>query len=151
VFSPKSLLRHPSVASPLSEFTKGSFKELIDDPSSPKEVKKVVMCSGKIYYDLAEVQQKKKVKDVAIIRLEQLYPLAEKQLNEILKKYKTDKITWVQEEPANMGGWSYILRMMPDRKMELISRKSSASPATGFSKIHKMEQEKIINQALGIK
>ncbi|MGE0770902.1 MAG: 2-oxoglutarate dehydrogenase E1 component [Cyclobacteriaceae bacterium] len=151
VLSPKSLLRHQGVSSPISEFTNGVFHEIIDDPSAPKSVKKVLLCSGKIYYDLAEVQQKKKIKDIAIVRFEQLYPLAEKQLNEILKKYKTDNLVWVQEEPLNMGYWSYILRMLPDRNLKVISRKSSASPATGFSKIHKIEQEKIINQALDLK
>lgn len=151
VFSPKSLLRHPAVISPISDFTKGSFSEVIDDPTSPKSAKKLILCSGKIYYDLAEVQQKKKIKDIAIVRIEQLYPFPEKQIAAILKKYKGATLSWVQEEPANMGGIGYMLRMMPDQKMEIISRKASASPATGYSKVHKAEQEKIINQALEIK
>src|SRR6478736_583965 len=147
VFSPKSLLRHPSVISPIKDFTEGSFKEVIDDTTvNAKDVKKIVFCTGKIYYDLTEGQQKKKTKDVAIVRMEQLHPFPEKQLNTVLKKYKGAKLTWVQEEPANMGYWTYILRNM--QGLDLISRKASASPATGYSKVHKAEQEKIVNQAL---
>jgi len=149
VMSPKSLLRHPAVISPLSEFTDGAFREVIDDPNAQaKEVKKVVLCTGKIFYDLQEVQQKKKIKEVALVRLEQLHPWPEKQLKEILKKYKNAKLVWAQEEPANMGYYSYVVRQMPGQALELISRKASASPATGYSKVHKIEQEKIINQAL---
>lgn len=151
VLSPKSLLRHPLVMSPLKDFTSGSFLEVLDDPNvSPKEVKRVVLCTGKVYYDLLETQQKKKIKDTAIVRLEQIHPLPEKQLNSVLKKYKDAKLVWVQEEPVNMGYWSYILRVMPSRNIELVSRKSSASPATGYAKVHKLEQEKIINKAFEI-
>jgi 2-oxoglutarate dehydrogenase E1 component len=148
VFSPKSLLRHPAVVSPLKEFTSGSFTEVIDDSTVvAKEVKRVVLCSGKIYYDLLEAQSKKKTKDTALVRIEQLHPFPEKQVKAVLKKYKDAKLLWSQEEPANMGFWSYILRMMPDAGLSLISRKPSASPATGYSKVHKAEQEKIVNQS----
>jgi 2-oxoglutarate dehydrogenase E1 component len=151
VLSPKSLLRHPSVISPLEEFTNGIFNEVLDDPNATaKEVKRVVLCTGKIFYDLQEVQLKKKIKDTAVIRLEQLHPFPEKQLNAVLKKYKNATLVWAQEEPANMGYMSYILRMLPKQQMEWISRKASASPATGYSKVHKAEQEKIINQAFQI-
>jgi 2-oxoglutarate dehydrogenase E1 component len=109
-----------------------------------------VLCSGKIYYDLIEAQQKKKVKDTAIIRIEQLHPFPEKQLKSILKRYKDAKLVWAQEEPANMGCLSYILRMMSKYEMEIVSRKASASPATGYSKVHKAEQEKIVSKALEI-
>lgn len=147
VFSPKSLLRHPAVVSPLKDFTKGSFQEVIDDTNvDAKNVKRVVLCTGKVYYDLLDGQQKKKTKDVAIVRVEQLHPWPEKQLNAVLKKYKGAKITWVQEEPANMGYWSFVLRNM--QGLDLISRKASASPATGFKKVHDAEQQKIVNQAL---
>ena len=151
VFSPKSLLRHPAVACPAKDFIKGSFQEVIDDPNATaKDVKKVVLCSGKVYYDLMEVQQKKKIKEVALVRMEQLHPFPEKQLNNVLKKYKGAKLVWAQEEPANMGCLSYIQRMMPGQAMEFVSRKASASPATGYSKVHKAEQEKIVNQSLEI-
>jgi 2-oxoglutarate dehydrogenase E1 component len=152
VFSPKSLLRHPSVFSPLKDFTEGTFTEVMDDPTvSSKSIKRVVLCSGKIYYDLAEVQQKKKIKDTAIVRVEQLHPFPEKQLKNVLKKYKDAQLIWAQEEPSNMGSLSYILRMMPTYNLQIVSRKASASPATGYSKVHKVEQEKIVNQALNIK
>lgn len=151
VFSPKSLLRHPAVVSPAKDFIKGAFQEVIDDAGvTAKDVKKVVLCSGKIYYDLIEAAQKKKTRDVAIVRIEQLHPFPEKQLNAVIKKYKGARLVFVQEEPANMGYWSYILRVMPDQKPELISRKASASPATGYSKVHKAEQEKIVSQALEV-
>jgi 2-oxoglutarate dehydrogenase E1 component len=149
VFSPKSLLRHPAVISPMKDFTKGSFQEVIDDMNvNAKDVKKVVLCTGKVYYDLLEAQAKKKNKDVALVRLEQLHPFPEKQLNAVLKKYKGAKLVWTQEEPSNMGYWSFILRYMSG--LELISRKASASPATGYSKVHKAEQEKIISSALEV-
>ena len=131
--------------------TEYSFREVIDDANvNVKEVTRLVLCCGKIYYDLLEAQQKKKIKDTAIVRLEQLHPFPEKQLKTVLKKYKDAKLVWAQEEPANMGYWSYILRMMPKVDIEPITRKASASPSTGYSKIHKIEQEKIINQAFTI-
>jgi 2-oxoglutarate dehydrogenase E1 component len=151
VFSPKSLLRHPAVISPVKDFTSGAFNEVLDDNNvTAKEVKRVILCSGKIYFDLLEVQQKRKSKDAAVVRLEQLAPFPEKQLKAVLKKYKDAKIVWAQEEPANMGPLSYILRMMPKTEMEFVSRKASASPATGYSKVHKVEQEKIVNKAFEI-
>lgn len=151
VLSPKSLLRHPAVVSPVKEFSEGAFTEVIDDATvTAKDVKRVVMCSGKIFYDLLEVQQKRKNKDAAIVRLEQLHPFPEKQLNTVLKRYKGAKLVWVQEEPANMGYASYILRMLPKLNIDYVSRKASASPATGYSKVHKAEQDKIVNQAFEI-
>lgn len=148
IFSPKSLLRHPLVVSPLKEFTSGSFQEVIDDGAvTAKDVKRVVLCSGKLYYDLLEVQTKRKIKDAAVVRIEQLYPFPESQINAVLKKYKGAKVVWTQEEPANMGPLSFIQRMMPTTTIEYISRKASASPATGYSKVHKAEQDKIVNQA----
>lgn len=151
LFSPKSLLRHPGVNSPLSDFTGGKFAEVIDDPNATGEkINRLVLCSGKLFYELQEVQQKKKLKNTAIVRIEQLFPFPEKQINEILKKYKGAEIIFTQEEPLNMGYWSYMLRMLPEVKMKLVSRKASASPATGYNKVHKIEQEKIINAALGI-
>ena len=151
VFSPKSLLRHPAVISPLKDFTAGSFSEVLDDASvNAKEVNRVILCSGKIYYDLVEVQQKRKNKDTAIVRLEQLHPFPEKQLKAVLKKYKDAKLVWAQEEPANMGAQSYIVRMMPKYDLEFVSRKASASPATGYLKVHKVEQDKLVNKAFEI-
>ncbi|MEQ9440776.1 MAG: 2-oxoglutarate dehydrogenase E1 component [Cyclobacteriaceae bacterium] len=149
VMSPKSLLRHPKVVSPLTEFTEGTFREVIGDTyaKSGKSVKKVLLCSGKIYYDLLERQEKDKRKDVAIIRLEQLHPFPEKQLTKILMSYGNAKVYWVQEEPENMGTWAYLLRTYRQIEIELISRKPSASPATGYGKLHTKEQEEIVNKA----
>lgn len=147
VFSPKSLLRHPKVVSPLEDFKKGNFQEVIgDDYVTNKNVKKVLLCTGKMYFDLLEEQQKKKVKDIAIVRLEQLYPFPKKQIEQILKKYNNPKVVWVQEEPENMGAWSFMLRVS-GLDLTLISRRASASPATGYSKVHKEEQAEIVKKA----
>jgi 2-oxoglutarate dehydrogenase E1 component len=151
VFSPKSLLRHPGVVSPIKDFVSGTFTEVIDDAgANAKDVKRVILCTGKVFYELQETQQKKKAKDVAVVRIELLYPFPEKQLNAVLKKYKGAKLVWMQEEPLNMGYWSFIQRMMPDTPIQIVARKPSASPATGYSKVHKAEQEKILNQAFEI-
>ncbi|MBX2946648.1 MAG: 2-oxoglutarate dehydrogenase E1 component [Cyclobacteriaceae bacterium] len=151
VFSPKSLLRHPGVVSPVKDFSSGVFTEVLDDPNAmAKEVKRVVLCTGKVFFDLQEYQQKKKIKNTALVRLEQLYPFPKKQLETVLKKYKNAELIWAQEEPYNMGYWAYIQRFMPDEKLKVVARKSSASPATGYSKVHKAEQEKIINLAFEI-
>jgi len=148
VMTPKSLLRHPLCVSAIDEFTKGSFQELIDDKFvSTKEVKKVLFCSGKIYYDLLDRQQKDNRKDVAIVRVEQLYPMPEKAMDAITEKYKQATCFWVQEEPKNMGAWTYLLRREENFKLKLISRKASASTATGFAKVHAKEQLQIIDEA----
>ena len=149
VMSPKSLLRHPLCVSPLEEFTNGRFREVIGDAYvQPKKVKKVLLCSGKVYYDLLEAQQSGKRVDVAIIRLEQLHPFPTGQVDAELAKYsKTVSVDWVQEEPENMGAWSYVLRSYRHVTMDVIARKPSASPAIGFAKIHAKEQEEIVNKA----
>ncbi|MDF9800631.1 2-oxoglutarate dehydrogenase E1 component [Catalinimonas alkaloidigena] len=149
VMSPKSLLRHPKVTSPVEEFTQGRFREIIPDTiaSPQKSVKKVLLCSGKIYYDLEEKREKEKRKDVAIIRIEQLHPFPDKQVTKELMKYKSAKVYWVQEEPENMGYWAYMLRTYRQVNMEIISRKPAASPATGYGKMHAKEQEEILNKA----
>ncbi|MFP4094826.1 MAG: 2-oxoglutarate dehydrogenase E1 component [Cyclobacteriaceae bacterium] len=149
VMSPKSLLRHPKVVSPIEEFTSGSFREIITDTyaTPAKNVKKVLLCSGKIYYELEERREQEKRKDVAIIRIEQLHPFPEKQVTKELKKYKDAKVYWVQEEPENMGYWAYMLRTYRQVNLDIISRKPAASPATGYGKMHGKEQEEIINKA----
>lgn len=148
LMSPKSLFRHPLVMSKIDEFTKGRFREVIgDDYADPKKVKKVLLCTGKVYFDLLEKQKADKRKDVAIIRVEQLHPFPKKQVMAELKKYKVDTVHWVQEEPENMGAWSFILRVFREVNKDVISRKAAASPATGYAKVHKKEQEDIVNQA----
>ena len=149
VMSPKSLLRHPKAISDLEEFTKGRFQEVVGDETvKPGSARKVVLCSGKVYYDLIEKKEKDKNKDVAIIRLEQLHPFPKKQISELLDKYKkAEDFIWLQEEPENMGYWNYIQRIYPERSFKLIARKASASPATGYAKVHAQEQEQILEKA----
>ena len=149
VMSPKSLLRHAQVVSPIDEFTKGSFQEIIDDTyAEAKAVKRVLLCSGKIYYDLLEEQQKNARKDVAIVRLEQIYPLADKQLDAIIKKYKGAELMWVQEEPKNMGAWGFILQNLYKKvNIDVISRGNASSPATGYAKAHAAEQLDIVTRS----
>ncbi|MDN3205027.1 2-oxoglutarate dehydrogenase E1 component [Algoriphagus sediminis] len=153
VMSPKSLLRHPKVISPIEEFTSGSFKEVIPDSFTvKKDTKRVILCTGKIYYDLEEAREKEGVKDVAIVRIEQLHPLPIKQIKKVLDSYKNAEVVWVQEEPENMGAWGYLLRMLyKEIPMRVIARKMSASPATGYNKVHVEEQKGIIKQALSTK
>jgi 2-oxoglutarate dehydrogenase E1 component len=149
VMSPKSMLRHPLCVSPLTDLSTGSFKETIGDSFvDPKKVTKVLLCTGKLYYELYERQQKDKRDDVAIIRLEQMHPFPQKQIDEHLALYENAKVFWVQEEPFNMGGWTFMLRMYNGSKpLEVIARRSSASPSTGFAKIHAQEQTEIIRRA----
>lgn len=148
VMTPKSLLRNPLCVSKISDFTTGGFQEVIDDSyADAKKVKRVLFCTGKIYYELLQKQQSDKRKDIAIVRIEQLYPMPEKQMDAIMKKYAKAEMCWVQEEPKNQGSWTYLLRREENWKMKLISRPSSASPATGFSKVHATEQTAIIEQA----
>jgi 2-oxoglutarate dehydrogenase E1 component len=148
LMTPKSLLRHPMCVSKLEDFTTGGFKEVIDDTFvDTKKVKRVLLCTGKIYYELLERQQSTAIKDVAIVRVEQLYPMPEKQLAAIYDKYKGAEFCWVQEEPKNMGAWLYLLRWDNNMHLKRISRESSASPATGFSKVHAKEQLALIDMA----
>jgi len=147
VFTPKSLLRNPECVSVLSEFTTGGFMELIDDHSvSTMDVKKVVLCSGKIFYDLDQERKKLGNKDTALVRLEQLYPLPYRQLNDLEQKYNHVKTwLWVQEEPENMGAWPFIFRKLPDFEFRVIARSESASPASGLFNVYQQRQRKIID------
>jgi len=147
VLSPKSLLRHPLVLSQIDEFTNSNFKELINDNFiKNNQVSKLVFCTGKFYYDLHEYRIKNKIKNVALIRIEQLHPFPIEQVMNTIKSYKNIRfILWAQEENKNMGYWSFISSYnIP--KIKLISRKRSSSPSTGFLKIHIKEQEKLIKQ-----
>ena len=147
--SPKSLLRHPECSSDVSELFEGKFHEIIDDDSVIKAsaVKRLIFCSGKIYYDLYDYKKANNRDDVAIVRIEQLYPLAKVQLNAILKKYNKAEIFWVQEEPENMGAWWYIQNTLKDVSWKHVSRPASDSTATGFAKVHKLEQEEVVENA----
>ncbi len=150
-FSPKANLRHPGSYSHKDEFLNGSFKEVIDDSFADKaSVKKVLFCSGKIYFDLAERQQKENRKDIALIRVEQLYPLPVKQLEELSKKYNRATWFWVQEEPLNMGAASFLQMNLKNLNYGVISRQPSAATATGYAKVHQQEQQEIIETAFTI-
>lgn len=150
-FSPKANLRHPGSYSGVNEFTTGGFKEVIDDGfASPVQVKKVLLCSGKVYFDLAEKQVQDNRKDVAIIRLEQLYPLPMNQLLALYEKYSQAMWFWVQEEPLNMGAASFLQMNMKGMNYGIISRAPSAATATGYAKVHKQEQDEIIETAFSI-
>jgi 2-oxoglutarate dehydrogenase E1 component len=149
LMSPKSLLRHPLCVSSFEDFTKGSFKEIYDDAtiSNASNVKKVLFCSGKIYYELMAKREADKREDIAIVRLEQVYPFPKVQINALMEKYKAAKFCWVQEESSNMGAWQFILTNLRNNDIELISRKPSASPATGFKKQHAKESAEIMSKA----
>ncbi|MES2650640.1 MAG: 2-oxoglutarate dehydrogenase E1 component [Bacteroidota bacterium] len=155
VFSPKSLLRHPLCVSPLADFTDGKFKEVIDDTNvKPASVKRVVFCSGKIYYDLLETQKANEKGDVALVRVEQLYPTPVDQMEAVYNRYKNAKdAVWVQEEPENMGAWPYLLRRLRKTsfsQMDVISRRESSSTATGYAKQHANQQAYIVATAFDV-
>lgn len=151
-FSPKANLRHAGSYSSKEEFTSGGFKEVLDDASvsDAATIKKVLFCSGKVYFDLYERQQKENKKDVAIIRLEQLYPLPQKQLDELYKKYSKAIWYWVQEEPLNMGAATFLRMNLKNINFYIISRQASSATATGFNKVHQKEQLQIIDTAFSI-
>jgi len=145
VFTPKNLLRHPLCISTLDDFTTGGFNEVIDDHDDFKNADRIILCSGKVYYDLIEYRKANNIRHTAIIRLEQLYPFPQKQLNKILNEYQTHtKMIWLQEEPENMGAWSYIFRKLSSLNIKLISRPESASPATGSHKHHEKQQQELV-------
>ena len=147
-FTPKKLLRYPSCVSSLKDFTTGGFQEVIDDATANvKSVKRIAFCTGKIYYDLIEAKEKENNTDLAIVRLEQLYPIPKNQLQEIVSKYKNaNEYLWVQEEPENMGAWSYVLRAFRKVNLKYIGRPETASPATGYGKLHAQQQQNIIDK-----
>jgi 2-oxoglutarate dehydrogenase E1 component len=148
VMTPKSLLRHPRCISTLDEFTRGGFEEIIDDASADAtSVNHLVLCSGKLYYDLLAEKEKRKAGGIALVRMEQLYPFPKKQLDKIISKYSlAKKITWAQEEPENMGAWNYLQRVMKNISWNLVSRHESASPATGSHQAHEREQKVLIEE-----
>ena len=151
--SPKSLLRHPLCVSDMKDITKGTnFQELLDDPAvktakDAKKIKRVLYCSGKVYYDLLQKKQADNRDDVAIVRLEQLYPFPLTQMEKVKKKYKSAEAFWVQEESSNMGAWQFFLAFYQNYDIKLISRRSSASPATGFKKVHDKQQKDLVASA----
>jgi len=157
VMSPKSMLRNPHAVSPMSDFTKGEFQRVLTDESvDPKKVERVVLCSGKIYYELATQREEHELENVALLRLEQIYPLPLKQLEAALKPYKSETpVIWTQEEPENMGAWHFLFvrfcnRLLDRFPFSAIVRPASASPATGSAASHRLEQQRVIRSALNI-
>jgi 2-oxoglutarate dehydrogenase E1 component len=156
VLSPKSLLRHPAAVSSLADLAQGPFAPVLPDDGAadPKETTRLVLCSGKIYYELAAARAAQGVRNVAIVRVEQLYPLATDLILGLLAQYgEGTEVVWVQEEPRNMGAWSTMeLNLSPllrgQCEFSCISRPPSASPAAGSATRHKLEQEGLVNQAI---
>lgn len=155
IMTPKSLLRHPDCISPISDFIGDTkFEEIIDDvlftdSKAAKKVERVLFCTGKIYFDLLAQQRKQPDGTVALVRLEQIYPFAEQKAIDILAKYKNAKPFWIQEEPQNMGAWSFISTFHSNLGLKYIGRKAAASPATGYAKTHSKEQNAIVMDAFG--
>lgn len=153
VMTPKSLLRHPRATSRLEDLSQGYFQALIDDPAvKAADVKKVVFCTGKIYYELLAEKEERKADDVALVRIEQLYPLPKDEIKALLTKYKNaSKHIWTQEEPANMGAWGFLLQHFPEEvRLQRVSLNASAAPATGSSKRALSRQRAIIEQTFDI-
>ncbi len=165
VMTPKSLLRHKLVVSDMNKFTGNStFHRVLEDDSKANlkpasKIKRVILCSGKVYYDLYEERNKRGIDDIEIIRLEQLYPFPHNTLKDIIKSHKNAEFVWCQEEPKNQGYWSFVDPLVEDVLIELktkcarakyVGRISAAAPATGLLKTHQLEQEKLVDEALTI-
>lgn len=147
-FTPKKLLRYPACVSTLEDFTKGKFQEVIDDAKADaKKATRIAFCSGKVYYDIIERREKEGADDLAVVRIEQLYPFPHKQIDAILKKYtKATDLMWVQEEPENAGPWRHVDHAVRSLNLKYIGRAEGASPATGYSKKHAEENEEIMTK-----
>lgn len=148
ISTPKSLLRHPECRSTLEDLEKKTFEPVIDDDNvDTEEVRRIVFCSGKIYYDLLKRKKELDARDIALVRIEQLHPFPHSEILAIIKKYKNTLLKlWVQEEPENMGPWYYIQNLMSDQHLVHVTREPSGSPATGLYKIHEIQQKEIINK-----
>jgi 2-oxoglutarate dehydrogenase E1 component len=156
IMTPKSLLRLPAAVSSIEELTTGAFKEILFDKEEIKNsnLRKIIFCSGKVYYDILDQREKAGIKDVAICRVEQIYPFHTGLLKEALKKYSSAKeIAWLQEEPQNQGAWSFVRdeieAELGDRRLKYYGRKKSSSPAAGHVKVHMKEQDALVKEALG--
>jgi 2-oxoglutarate dehydrogenase E1 component len=151
ILTPKSLLRAKQAVSNKAEFTSGHFHPLITDPGfSGPQIRKVIMCSGKVYYDLAAHRQAQGITDTAILRFERLYPLPFRTLPPALEAYPNAELVWVQEEPANQGAWSFVAMNLPaiiNRSLTAVTRPASSSPAVGTHQRHEQEQRAVVEQA----
>ena len=155
VMTPKSLLRHSGAVSPIDEFISGHFRHVIDDPAvtDPEAIHRLIFCSGKIYYDLVAHRDTVGRNDVAVVRVEQLYPLRTQSIERIINRYPNAEIVWAQEEPENMGAWRYIEDQFRE-KLELIfpyvGREANATPAVASAKMHQQEQKRVLINAVGL-
>jgi 2-oxoglutarate dehydrogenase E1 component len=156
ILTPKSLLRHPAASSSLDEFSQGTWQRVLPDQRKNQEkTSRVFLCTGKIYFELEKERQERKCDDIAILRIEQLYPLSDLQLGQALAPYSEGTpITWVQDEPENMGAWRYMVSkfgrpLLGRYPLTLVSRPESASPATGSPSSHKLEHQRIMDGAFG--
>jgi len=153
IMTPKSLLRHPLAVSDLKEMAAGAFKEVLEDPDPVQSLRRILFCSGKIFYELLQKRREMKKTDTAIVRLEQFYPFPEMQLENIIQQYKgARQFIWVQEEPENMGAWSFVqprLEKLIGKPMEYVGRNAAASPATGFPSKYRKEQAAVTDKAVG--
>jgi 2-oxoglutarate dehydrogenase E1 component len=166
VMSPKSLLRHPRATSRTGEFTSGHFQEIIDDPvwsapeapgsippARPEQVERLILCSGKVYYDLLDYREKNQISDAALVRVEQIYPLNRNRLAELVDKYAAATVVWCQEESQNMGAWTHLAPRLEEifgRKPFYAGRDASSSPAVGHLARHRFEQAALVRAAFGV-
>ena len=153
LMTPKSLLRLAAAASPLSKLTDGGFEEVLDDPRSPAGARRLVLSSGKVFYDLDHARQEAGQQDVALVRLEQLYPFPEAQVRQALERHPEAEVVWAQEEPQNRGGYTFVYprlsKLAGDRPVRYAGRQASASPATGSLRRHRKQQQDLVAAALG--
>ena len=146
VFTPKSLLRHPKAVSSIEELAKGSFREIIDDTVDPKNVNRLVFCTGKFYYDLLAEREQLERNDIALVRIEQLFPLHQDKLQKVIHRYpNVSEYIWAQEEPRNMGAWSYMLQRFGLVELQVVSRQYYAVPAAGSTTRFKKRHQKVID------
>ncbi|NTV47138.1 MAG: multifunctional oxoglutarate decarboxylase/oxoglutarate dehydrogenase thiamine pyrophosphate-binding subunit/dihydrolipoyllysine-residue succinyltransferase subunit, partial [Chlorobiales bacterium] len=154
IMTPKSLLRHPLAISPVYELVSDKFHNVLDDTLPVNNPRRIIFCTGKVYYDLIQARQARNVQDVAVIRVEQLYPYPKKRIAKLLEKYASAKdVCWLQEEPKNMGAWTFISvqiseQLLDGQSLRYIGRHASASPAAGPLSIHESEQARIITESL---
>ena len=155
IMSPKSLLRHKQAVSPLEDLVVGRFQEFLEDPLTPEKPRRLVLCSGKVYYDLVAGREERGIDDVAIVRVEQFYPFHAELFERVVAPYRgAADVVWAQEETRNRGGWAFmmprLMELFPDQPLKYVGREPSASPATGSSSVHRKQQAELVREALEI-
>ena len=156
LMTPKSLLRNPRVVSAVDDLITGRFSEILADPDTPEKPRRLVLCSGKVFYDLLQAREQNDVNDTALVRIEQFYPLNRDLLRDTVEPYSSslEEVVWAQEEPRNRGAWTFMLpilsELFPGKRIRYTGRDASASPATASSRMHRQEQERLVADTLGI-